>query len=337
MAEPPRSAGGPDPFRIPGRPATAHPALRFGWRQLLVAGIVGTLLGIAVPTAMRALDDTTASAQAESLRGVALDYLTAIATGRSGVATALAPVTSSGRVAPDAVLASAEPITDFSVQLVQVDGASGAAHVRFRVGGADVLRALDAALIDGEWQLQDSLAEVADVRFREPIGRVEVAGVPLDGRSPVLLYPGSYTIDAYSGAFFLSGGDRFVVDGDVRTPTVPYVTAGVVPRIRDYATELALDVVADCQMRARCPVDFGLSLLPVGDPYPVEVDAAAGVVELVVSIMAVGGDGRGTDGSDPETEWFDVRLRALLDDRGVPTEWRCGEPGEPEALRGCTL
>ncbi|WP_413318437.1 hypothetical protein AA0Z99_00480 [Agrococcus sp. 1P02AA] len=325
----------PRSLRPPVQPTlrrpSAHPARHFGWRQLLVAGIVGTLLGIALPTAMRALDDAGATAQSERLRGVALDYLTAIATGRAGVATALAPVTSRGRIAPDAVLASAEPITDFSVQLVEVAGASGSVDVRFRVGGTDVLRSLEAALVEGEWRLRDSLAEVVDVRFREPIGRVEVAGVPLDGRSPVLLYPGSYTIDAHSGAFLLSGGDRFVVDGDARTPTVPYVTAGVVPRVRDYATELALDVVADCQQRSRCPVALGLRLLPVGEPYPVAADAAAGVVELMVSITAVGAD------PGVQAEWFDVRLRAILDERGVPIEWRCGEPGEPEALRSCTL
>lgn len=312
----------------PLSPGTAPRLTRlFGWRQLVIAGLVGALVGGAIPAAMQALDHSAAATQAEHLRSVALEYLTAIASGRAGVASELVPV-QSGRVAPDAVLQSAQPITDYAVQLVQVDGADGSADVRYRIGGTEVFRALEAELVEGEWRLTTSLAEVADVTFTDPIARVQVAGVPLDGGTPVLLYPGSYTIDAFSGPFFLSGGDRFVVDGDLRTPTVPYVTAGVVPRIRDLATELALDTVADCQMRARCPVPHGLQLLPVGEPYPVDVDEAAGAIELSVPIMAI-------DGAD--TQWFDVRLRAILDDDGAPTEWRCGEPGESEALYACRL
>lgn len=301
---------------------------RFGWRQLLIAGLVGVLAGAGIPATLQSLDDSAASAEVESLRSVALEYLTAIASGRAGVATAMVPVEGGGRVAPDVVLQSADPITDYSVQLVQVDGTAGSADVRYRVGGTEVFRALAAEQVESEWQLRTSLAEVADVRFSDPIVRVQVAGVPLDGARPVLLYPGSYTIDAISGPFFLSGGDRFAVDGDLRTPTVPYVTAGVAPRIRDYATELALDTVADCQMRARCPVAFGLRLLPVGEPYPVDVDTAQGVIDLSVPIMA-------RDGAD--SQWFDVRLRAILDDDGVPSEWLCGEPGESEARFSCGL
>lgn len=313
-------------------PLSPGPAGRWqrhvGWRQLLIAGLIGACVGGIVPAVTQTLDSSAASGRVETLRTVADQYLTAIATGRAGVATALVPVEGSGRVAPDAVLQSAEPITDYSVQLVQVDGDSGSADVRYRVGGTEVFRSLAAQLIDDDWHLRTTLAEVADVRFSDPIVRVQVADVPLDDSTPLLLYPGSYTVDAYSGPFFLSGGDRFVVDGDLSTPTVPYVTAGVVPRIRDYATELALDTIADCQMRARCPVPFGLRLLPVGDPYPVDVDTAAGTIDLSVPIMAL-------DGAD--TQWFDVRLRAILDDSGVPAEWRCGEPGESEALYRCSL
>ncbi|WP_347755938.1 hypothetical protein [Agrococcus sp. ProA11] len=301
---------------------------RFGWRQLLIAGLVGVVVGGGIPATLRSLDGAAASVEVESLRSVALEYLTAIATGRAGVATEMVPVDGGGRVAPDAVLQSAEPITDYSVQLVQVDGTAGSADVRYRVGGTEVFRALTAERVEGEWRLRTTLAEVADVRFSDPIVRVQVADVPLDGPTPVLLYPGSYTIDAVSGPFFLSGGDRFVVDGDLGTPTVPYVTAGVAPRIRDYATELALDTVADCQMRARCPVAFGLRLLPLGEPYPVDVDMERGVIDLSVPIMAM-------DGAD--SQWFDVRLRAILDDDGVPSEWRCGEPGESETLSSCAL
>lgn len=302
---------------------------RFGWRQLLIAGLVGTLAGGAIPAALQSIDDSAASSRVEALRSVAVEYLTAIATGRAGVATELVPPTGSGRVAPDAVLQSADPITDHTVQLVQVDGARGSADVRYRVGGVEVFRALEAELVGDEWRLRTTLAEVADVTFTDPIARVQVAGVPLDGETPVLLYPGSYRIDAFSGPFFLSGGDEFVVDGDLETPTVPYVTAGVVPRIRDFATELALDTVADCQMRARCPVGYGLRLLPVGEPYPIDADADAGAIDLSVPIMALDGDA---------TQWFDVRLRAILDDDGVPVEWLCGEPGgDGDALHACSI
>ncbi|GEK79392.1 hypothetical protein ABA31_07430 [Agrococcus baldri] len=316
----------PDPPR-PEQPS--GPRRRFGWRQLLIAGLAGVMAGGAIPAALQSLDDSAASAQVEGLRTVALEYLTAIATGRAGVATQLAPVHGDGRVAPDAVLQSADPITDYAVQLVQVDGGSGSADVRYRVGGIEVFRALEARLVDGEWSLRTSLAEVADVTFGDPIARVQVAGVPLAGTPPVLLYPGSYRVDAFSGPFFLSGGDEFVVDGDARTPTAPYVTAGVVPRIRDLATELALDTVADCQMRARCPVGHGLRLLPVGEPYPVDADAEGGAIDLAVPIMAL-------DGQD--TQWFDVRLRAVLDADGAPAEWLCGEPGAgADELHACRL
>ena len=314
----------------PGDPRTPAPMrLRFGWRQLLVASLIGALVGGAFPAALQSLDRSAAAAQVERLRGVALEYLTAIATGRAAAATELVPVHGRGRVAPDLVLESAEPIVDYSVQLVQVDGAAGSADVRYRVGGIEIFRTLEAEQVDGEWRLETTLAEVADVTFSDPIGRVQVAGVPLDGSTPVLLYPGSYTIDAISGPFFLSGGDEFVVDGDQRTPTVPYVTAGVVPRIRDYATELALDTVADCQMRSRCPVAYGLRLLPVGEPYPVDMDAAAGAIDLSVPSMAL-------DGAD--TQWFDVRVRAVLDEDGVPAEWLCGQPGAAaDDLHACGL
>lgn len=327
-AAPPEDAD-PLPPVADDPPDAARARLRFGWRQLLVAGLVGALVGGAVPAVLQSLDDSAASVRVERLRSVALEYLTAIASGRAGVATALAPVHSGARVAPDAVLQSADPITDVAVQLVQVDGETGSADVRYRLAGSEVFRTLEAREVEGEWRLETTLAEVADVTFTDPIARVQVAGVPLDDAVPLLLYPGAYRVDAFSGPFFLSGGDEFVVDGDPSTPTAPYVTAGVVPRIRDYATELALDAVADCQMRSRCPVGHGLRLLPVGEPYPVDVDPQAGAVDLSVPIMA-------RDGED--TQWFEVRLRATLDADGAPVEWRCGEPGESGGpLRSCSL
>lgn len=324
----PLGADSADPLST-SAPRSGIARRRFGWRQLLIAALVGVMAGGAIPAALQSLDDSVASAQVEDLRSVALEYLTAIASGRAGVATSMVPVRSGGRVAPDAVLQSADPITDYTVQLVQVDGTNGSADVRYRVGGIEVFRALEARLEGSEWRLQTTLAEVADVSFGDPIARVQVADVPLDASTPVLLYPGSYRIDAFSGPFFLSGGDEFVVDGDLRTPTVPYVTAGVVPRIRDYATELALDTVAECQQHAGCPVGSGLRLLPVGEPYPVDADADTGAIDLSVPIMAL-------DGQD--TQWFDVRLRAILDEDGAPVEWLCAAPGTAaDALHACTL
>lgn len=329
-------AEGADPLRRGELPDTPAPdgrrrrargePRRFGWRQLAIAAVVGVLAGGTIPALAQVADGASARAHAEALRSVADEYLTAIADGRARVATELSPVT--GRVAPDAVLRAADPITDATVQFVQTDGAAGTADVRYRVGGTEVFRTLDAVVVDGQWRLTTSLSEVADVRLGAPIGEVQVAGVPLGGE-PLRLYPGAYRVDAISGPYLLSGGDEFVVDGDARTPTVPYVTVGVVPRIRDFATELALDSVADCQMRARCPIDHGLRLLPVGEPYPVDVDQETGAIDLAVPIMALDGD---------DTRWFDVRLRVLVDDEGVPTEWRCGLPGEADGpLYRCSL
>src|SRR5690606_31833682 len=65
-----------DPGPLSSDPLHREPARRrFGWRQLLIAGLVGVLAGGAIPVALQSLDDSAASAQVEDLRSVALEYL----------------------------------------------------------------------------------------------------------------------------------------------------------------------------------------------------------------------------------------------------------------------
>lgn len=309
--------GEPPPAASVG--ARRAPATSFGWRQVAIACVLGAVLGAAVPAAFESAERSAAAARVDSLRSVALDYLTAIADGRAELASEAVPLDGRGAAAPDAVLQAAERIEDFEVRLVHVDGDVGTAEVRYRVGGSDVHRTLQADGEGGEWRLQTSLAEVVDLAYYDPITRVQIAGVPLGGGAPVLLYPGTYTVDIVSGPIFLTGGDVFVVDGDPHTPTVPYVTAGVVPQISDYATELAMATIASCQAEPGCPVPAGARLEPAGEVYRMGMGTTMESIDLSVPVAAA------VDGGP---EWFEVRVRVVLDETGAPVEWLCGRPGE---------
>src|SRR5688572_10275426 len=93
----PRPAAALDEPRAapPGRPAeldasvprAKRPKASFGWRQVLIAGLVGAVLGAAVPAAFEASDRSVAAARVDGLRTAALDYLTAIAEGRAELAS----------------------------------------------------------------------------------------------------------------------------------------------------------------------------------------------------------------------------------------------------------
>lgn len=296
-----------------------RPRAAFGWRQLLIACLVGAVLGAAVPAAFDANERSVAAARVEGLRAVAIDYLTAIADGRAELASQVVPLEGRGAVAPDAVLQAADRIESYEVRLVHVDGDAGSAEVRYRIGGSDVDRTLQAERDGGGWRLMTSLAEPADLAYYDPVSRVQIAGVPLGGGAPVLLYPGTYTIDVVSGPIFLTGGDVFVVDGDPRTPTVPYVTAGIVPQVSDYATELALVATATCQTEPGCPVPAGARIEPAGEVYPMGSGATMESIDLSVPVTAT------VDGT---AQWFEVRVRVVLDDTGAPSRWLCGAPGE---------
>lgn len=325
VAPPATIADGP----ATGAPHTTEPAAsvtrrratatRFGWRQVIIACVLGAVLGAAVPAAFDAADRGAAAARVDSLRTVALDYLTAIADGRAELASELAPLDGRGAVAPDAVLQAAGRIEAFEVRLVYVDGDVGNAEVRYRVGGSDVYRTLQAERAASGWRLLTPLAEVVDLAYYDPITRVQIAGVALGGDAPVLLYPGTYTIDIVSGPIFLTGGDVFVVDGDPHTPTVPYVTAGIVPQISDYATELAMTTIAACQAAPGCPVPAEARVQPAGEVYRMGMGATMESIDLSVPV---------TGAIDGAPEWFEVRVRVVLDGAGAPAEWLCGRPGE---------
>lgn len=305
----------------PSAPVHARPVTRsgFGWRQVVIACVLGAVLGAAVPATLDAVERAAAAARVDTLRAAALDYLTAIADGRAELASEAVPLGGRGAAAPDAVLQAAGRIEAYEVRLVHVDGAVGTAEVRYRVGGSDVYRTLQAEHDATGWRLQTSLAEVVDLAYYEPITRVQIAGVPLGGGAPVLLYPGTYTVDIVSGPIFLSGGDVFVVDGDPHTPTVPYVTAGVVPQISDYATELAMASVAACQTEPGCAVPADARVEPTGAVVRMGMGATMESIDLSVPVAAAVEGG---------PEWFEVRVRVVLDERGAPVEWLCGKPGE---------
>ncbi len=304
------------------QPATVGARARvsgFGWRQVVIACVLGAVLGAAVPAAFDAAERSASAARVDSLRTVALDYLTAIADGRAELASETVPLDGRGVAAPDAVLQAAGRIEAYEVRLVHVDGDVGTAEVRYRVGGSDVYRTLQAEREGVGWRLQTSLAEVVDLAYYEPITRVQIAGVPLGGGAPVLLYPGTYTVDIVSGPIFLSGGDVFVVDGDPHTPTVPYVTAGVVPQITDYATELALATVVACQAEPGCAVPADVRIEPTGTVFRMGMGTSMESIDLSVPVAAAVEGG---------PEWVEVRVRVVLDEAGAPVEWLCGKPGE---------
>jgi len=291
----------PEPFARPRRP----------WRQLVIAALIGMLVGAGLPTAMQGIDEAAADARVERLRQTAMDYLTAIAEGASDRATAMAPV--EGETPPDAVLQSAERLDQPEVRMTTVDGDAATVEVRYRVAGQTVTRALEAEEVDGAWQLRTSIAEDVTAYTYDGMGAVTIAGVELPPRR-TLLYPGEYESDRVETSLLITGGDRIVVDGDPTTPTELFATMALTDSLKDLAEEVAIAHVRACDAECAFPPDAEL-LTPDG-PWVMGVNGATGAVDLTVQVRSGAFTG----------QMIDMQLRAIVDEAGTLVSWQCSGP-----------
>ncbi|WP_306231799.1 hypothetical protein [Agrococcus beijingensis] len=291
---------------------------RLRWTHLAAAAVLGLVAGIGVPGALVAAERAGADTAAQELRAAALAYVDAIAAGDSRAATEMVPIRGLAYAAPPEVLRAARTIEVPQVEVVHVEGDRGTAEVHYRVYGVDVYRTLQAERVDDAWQLRTSLAEVVDAREPGNSLRATVAGVRLGGFLPVMLYPGVYTFDAAAGPVLVVGGDVFAVDGDPRTPTAPEVTVTVVPAVAERATELAEAAIESCRERPGCLVPSGSRLRFVDRVTLTASDPVARTIDLIVGFTAL---------DAPAQPFFQMQLRAVLDDRDEPLRWECGQPG----------
>jgi hypothetical protein len=308
----------------PGDPAPRPAARpRVVWRHVLAAALVGALVGAGVPATVQALDRAAAAADLDGLRSLAEDYLTAIAERRADDATALAPLTLRGRpavTAPAALLASARPIEQREVGVVHVDGDIGSVAVRYRVGGGEVERTLEAERVDGAWRLLTSLAEGVSVQPYDEV-TASIASIELGGQS-LRLYPGSYALDRVEGPVLATGGERFVVDGDPRTTTEIWVQHELVPELAALASDHAIAAATACQLARSCSIPEG-ALLGAQQGVHVQWVTTSGPIVVGVPIIASSG---------ATTEWFEMQLRLTVDADGSPVLWECGMPGSVDAV-----
>lgn len=330
---PPRPETAPAPQRTVRPAHTAEPDASdaldaprrsgLGWRHLLVAGIIGAVVGAAIPGGIQIVERAAASADDASLRAVAMEYLTAIAEGRAGDATEMVPLTGSDEGTVDAVLRSADPIDDLEVRLVQIDGDIGSVEVRFSAKGRDAARTLEAERTFGLWRLTTSLAEPLLVASPDSRIAVRIGGVALPTGRGVNLYPGAYAIDEDAGPLVTARSEPFVIDGDPATRPEVYVESVLLPEVEERVRELGRAVVAACQAGPDCTVQPEAELIDQGTyVYGLSDDA----VDVSVQLMA---------GAEMNAQWFEVRVRIVTDESGAPEEWLCttidsyATPSEP--------
>lgn len=295
---------------------------RLPWRQLTAAALVGVLVGAGVPSAFEAVDRASADAEVQGLRSLAADYLTAIAEGEAARATALVPV--EGELPPDDVLRSADPMREAAVQVVSIDGDQARVDVRFRVGSETELRVLAAERGADGWRLTTSLAEEVWVHSFDGTTGVSLGGVPLAAQRRVLLYPGVYTSDVVETPLLRSGGDRFEVDGDPGSPTDLSADPMLKDEFRDAAVEVANARVRGCLAQQACPFEPTTAVPDRAELFVSGVDPVEGAIDLIVPLGLVG------------TQWYDMRVRALVDESGALVSWECGRPDRPHhALEAC--
>ncbi len=297
---------------------------RLVWRHLLVAGLVGALLGAGIPATVQGLERAAAAGEVDAVRALADDYMRAIVEGRAADATAMVPPGSAGdEVAPDAVLAAAAPIEGVKTWQVQVDGDAASVAISFRTGRGSTRILLDAERVDGAWRLVTSLAEPVSVFASQQGDVAMIAGTPLIDR--LLLYPGGYTLDETSGPVLRTAGERFTVDGDPRTAVEIFPTMSLEPALATAAGEMAFRAAVECVAAPDCPLQSTDGLDANQGAYVLWHDGAAGTVQLVVPLTS------GVRG--PAVE---MQVRMHYDAEGVPTRWECGRPGEYEgALTPC--
>lgn len=297
---------------------------RMPWRQLTAAALVGILIGAGVPSVFQGVDRAAADARVESLRSTAMAYLEAIAAGESNAATALVPV--EGETPPDSVLSSARRIELPDARLTAIDGDLATVEVRYRVGGREVARTLDAEHVDGRWRLLTSLAEPAVSYSFDGMRGITVAGVEMPSSGRVLLYPGSYQTDRTTTPLLASGGDSFEVDGDPTTPTEIFSSMELAPGIADVVQEVGVAHVLACPSGGECAIEAGADVSSVEGPWIESIDATTGAVDMVLQL-----------GSREFTgQMRQLRMRAIVDEAGALVEWHCSDVSErPTGLEPC--
>ncbi|MCR8671713.1 hypothetical protein, partial [Agrococcus sp. HG114] len=133
------------------------------------------------------------------------------------------------------------------------------------------------------------------------------------------LYPGTYEVDRVEGPVFAVGGERFVVDGDPRTPTEVYGGTQLVPALGELAEAHALAAAAACQRAGTCELGDDVLLGSSGDVHVQWSDLPRGVVQLLVPLV----ENRGSS-----AQWLDMEVRLTVEPGGTPVRWECGVPGE---------
>jgi hypothetical protein len=287
--------------------------VKAGWRRLIAAGIIGALLGAAVPGALQLVERSAAAADTESLRTVAADYLAAIADGRAAEATAMVPLPQRAEAAPDAVLQSAERIEDAAVRLVHIDGDAGLVEVAFTLVGEEHVRSLSVERVFGDWRVTTSLAEPLDIgMFSNAVAAIGGFELP---RGAVHLYPGRYSFDRQLGPIMQVRGEPFVVDGDPASQTMAYVDAMLVADASAVVNGMVLELAHGCQRGPECPIPTGADVEVASNYFN---SMSEGRVDIHVQVTARMG---------VSEQWHDVVVRAELDETGEPVQWLCSPVG----------
>lgn len=330
--EPPSTRAAP-PAR--GRqPATSDPAVdptvdrddivltheRRPWRQLVIAALVGVLLGSSVPAVLQQADRTAAVERVDGLRSTAQRYLDAIAGGDAALATAIAPV--EGDPAPAQALRAAEPITAVEVSSVVVDEQAGSVEVRYQVGSARERQTLSAERAAGAWRLTTSLAEPVVVHATDGSTGVLVGGVELPSSRAVMLYPGRYEVDRVSGPMLRTGGEGFEVDGDPASSTELHTSVEPSERLGDAAIAVAASRVESCEAQPACPIgQYTVVAIPPVAPEILRVDPDGAIDLVVVLGLDAASGGRRQE----------LQLRVITDGADAPLRWECGAIDEPHS------
>lgn len=294
-------------------PAARDGRRRINWRHVLVAGVVGVLVGAAIPGGIQVAERAAVSGDQASLRATAMAYLTAIADGRASDATAMVAAPAPGKQVPDAVLQSAERITEPAVRLVHIDGDAATVEVEYRLGEPRITRTLQAERIGGAWQISRPLTEAVPFHQYSGTAGASIAGFEIPFDAPLPFYPGIYRFDAVpDDPIIVSRSEPFRVDGDPTTPTEPFIEMSLVPAVAERAEAVALAVAERCMEDERCAIPPDASVrvehgIWVTEVSPQTVDVVAQLTTTRASWM--GG--------------HQVVMRIDRDAAGDASAWRC--------------
>lgn len=288
---------------------------RTPWRLAAAAGVVGLIVGAAIPGGIQWAERAAASADEAGLRAAATDYLQAIADGRGADAAAMVPLPEGTVAMPDAVLADAERITDVEVRFVQIEATTGSVQATFRLGSIEAEHTLQAERMDGRWFITTSLAEPLMPMWWGPGAFAQISGQPVPDDGTGALFPGLYRFDQTATAMLTMRSEPFAVDGDPATPVESYLDVQLRQEIADAAGERALLAVERCRAQQTCSLASEGELRLQGT-YLQGVSGNDYDIAAQISIP----DALGT--------LLEVRVRVTAGSTGVPEHWLCSDAGE---------